>query len=480
MRHIPYIHFTDDQKRRASEIDLEQFLLRQGEKLLPSGGEKRLASDRSITIRGNYWYDHAAEQGGGPVSFVQQFYDLSYPEAVTRLLDGEQGKVCVSAPKQKEEKKFVLPPASRDMRRMYAYLLKNRFLDREAVTAFVRAGLLYESCEKSKSGSNEYHNAVFVGKDAAGIARHAHKRSINSAGNAFRINVGGSDSRYSFHHTGSSDRLYVFEAPIDLLSFVTLYPQGWQEHSFAALCGTAEHAMLWMLKQNPNIRTVCLCLDHDAAGIEANGRLAESLMEHGYDEVTVIQPEYKDWNEDIKARHGFPAQAAEKHPQLIAAPEICSRIGTYMVESTRLDRLEQELTAAFHGYVENIRTGQMDAAMDCMEAASALALTAYDQELRQLGNPQSTEELVDKLCGHILPHRNRSSLRSRRTELLEQLRGVLEKASAPGIHSRDARQELAGSWLDLAVSFAKVPVKYEADSIKHGQVTLHNEMTMTM
>ena len=29
---IPYIHFTDDQKRRAGEVDLEQFLLRQGER----------------------------------------------------------------------------------------------------------------------------------------------------------------------------------------------------------------------------------------------------------------------------------------------------------------------------------------------------------------------------------------------------------------------------------------------------------------
>ena len=88
---IPYIQFTDDQKRRAGEVDLEQFLLRQGERLIPSGFEKRLASDHSITIRGNKWYDHAAEQGGGPISFVQQFYNLTYPEAVTRLLGGEQG-----------------------------------------------------------------------------------------------------------------------------------------------------------------------------------------------------------------------------------------------------------------------------------------------------------------------------------------------------------------------------------------------------
>ena len=167
---IPYIQFTDDQKRRASEVDLEQFLLRHGEKLLPSGFEKRLVSDRSVTVRGNHWYDHAAEQGGGPISFVQQFYDLSYPEAITRLLDGEQGTVDTSARKQekREKKDFALPPASRDMRRIYAYLLKNRLLDRDVVSAFVRDGSLYESCEKF--GDREYHNAVFVGMDAHGAA----------------------------------------------------------------------------------------------------------------------------------------------------------------------------------------------------------------------------------------------------------------------------------------------------------------------
>ena len=62
---MPYIHFTEEQKQRASSVDLVEFLRRQGEKLLPSGREKRLASDHSITVNGNRWYDHSAQQGGG-------------------------------------------------------------------------------------------------------------------------------------------------------------------------------------------------------------------------------------------------------------------------------------------------------------------------------------------------------------------------------------------------------------------------------
>lgn len=73
-----YIHFTEEQKQRAAAVNLEEFLRCRGEKLLSSGREKRLASDHSVTVRGNEWYDHAEERGGHAVSFVQRFYGLSY------------------------------------------------------------------------------------------------------------------------------------------------------------------------------------------------------------------------------------------------------------------------------------------------------------------------------------------------------------------------------------------------------------------
>ena len=47
-----YIHFTKEQKERAANVDLESFLRQQGEKLLPSGRDKRLARDHSVTVRG--------------------------------------------------------------------------------------------------------------------------------------------------------------------------------------------------------------------------------------------------------------------------------------------------------------------------------------------------------------------------------------------------------------------------------------------
>ena len=87
-----FIYFTEAQKERAASVDLESFLRQRGEKLLPSGRDKRLARDHSVTVRGCEWFDHASRQGGRAISFVQRFYDLSYPEAVSLLLDGQQGE----------------------------------------------------------------------------------------------------------------------------------------------------------------------------------------------------------------------------------------------------------------------------------------------------------------------------------------------------------------------------------------------------
>lgn len=145
-----------------------------------------------------------------------------------------------------------------------------------------------------------YHNAVFVGFDKDGIARHAHKRGTYTQGEPFKGNVDGCDPRYSFHHTGQGDTVYVFEAPIDMLSFLSLYQQDWQRHSYVSLCGVAEHALLQLLEESPQVKKIGLCLDNDKAGIKARKRLASILVGKGYSEVFSLLPQQKDWNEDLQ------------------------------------------------------------------------------------------------------------------------------------------------------------------------------------
>lgn len=288
---MPYIHFTEQQKQQAAGVDLAAFLESRGEKLIRSGRDRRLDRDHSVTIRGNEWYDHADQKGGGPISFVQRFYDLDYPAAMDLLLGG--GGIPFPAAREREEeppKEFALPLANQNSRRVFAYLVKCRKIAPEVVSHFVRAKLIYEDAE--------HHNAVFVGKDEDGVPRHAHKRSSASFGKTFRINVEGCDPRYSFHHLGKDGSLFVFEAPIDMLSYITLHPEGWQEHNYVACCGTSFLPVEKMLERMAQTEEVFLCLDNDVEGHKANKRMEDLLAEKGIYSQR-LTPSKKDWNEDL-------------------------------------------------------------------------------------------------------------------------------------------------------------------------------------
>ena len=103
-----FVYFTSAEKRQGQTGGpprfpaLPSFLLDRGEKLIMAGREYRLVSDHSITVRGPMWYDHAARKGGRAISFVQQFYDKTYPEAVSILL-GRDGQGIIPIAKQERQ-----------------------------------------------------------------------------------------------------------------------------------------------------------------------------------------------------------------------------------------------------------------------------------------------------------------------------------------------------------------------------------------
>lgn len=145
MINLTYILFTDEQKQRAASVNLEAFLRSRGERLISSGRDKRLASDHSVTIRGNEWYDHAVEKGGTAISFVQRHYGVGYAEAVSTLLGDESGVAYSQrSGNLAEPKPFALPPANKNMHRVFAYLCKTRCINRDVVSAFAKAHLIYE------------------------------------------------------------------------------------------------------------------------------------------------------------------------------------------------------------------------------------------------------------------------------------------------------------------------------------------------
>lgn len=343
---MPYIPFTDEQKQLANSVNLAEYLRVRGEKLERAGIEHKLiyydssGKHDSITIRGSKWFDHKNQTGGGAIKFMQEFYGMDFQTAVQELLGRSISPLSNSPPKaDKQEQKtreFKLPEPNSDMHRVYAYLIKQRYIAPDIITYFAKQHTLYED--------KNHHNTVFVGLNEKGEPKQAHKRSSNSVGSTFRITCSGSDTRYSFAHFGEDERLYVFEAPIDMLSFLTLYPKEWQKHSYIAMNGVYENAVLTALKNHSNLSEVILCVDNDESGIEAVDRLRDILNENGYSNVKRLAPPYKDWNEVLKAKNGAPALPAvpNKHKE-----EYHRQVGNLQYLKCRPDKLTSQINAAF-------------------------------------------------------------------------------------------------------------------------------------
>ncbi len=173
------------------------------------------------------------------------------------LLGNCTGNIIVSAPIVKKVKPFELPPKNGNMRRTYAYLLNRREIDKDVLNAFAYRQMIYES--------EKYHNAVLVGYDKNGVPRNASMRGTGTE-SSYKGNAPSSQPEYSFHWNGTSRYICLFEASVDMLSFISMRRENWKKHSYASCCGVSDHVLWQTFGDNPNIGYVYLCLDSDEPG----------------------------------------------------------------------------------------------------------------------------------------------------------------------------------------------------------------------
>ena len=283
--------YTQAQIDKANAVELEKFLRAQGETLVRSGKEYRWKAHDSLTVCGNKWFRHSQSKGGFPVDFVMEFYGKSFPEAV-QMLTGEPGEVQPEADPAPSPA-FRLPLRNVTNANILNYLTQERKLSPSLVNFFIVAGDIYEDAA--------HHNVVFVGRDADGHPRYASSRGINEK---FRQNAAGAEKAFGFAHRGTDKQLLVFEASIDLLSFIELFPKNWQQHNYLSLGGVSGKALRQFLSERPDVERVFLCLDADKAGEDACKRLATLLPDSV--SVTRIQPCMKDWNDVLVHRAEIP------------------------------------------------------------------------------------------------------------------------------------------------------------------------------
>ena len=334
------------------------------------------------------------------------------------------------------------------MKRVYAYLLQKRHIDREILSYFAKEGTIYESAE--------HHNIVFAGLDSEGKIRHIHVKGSCSDGRSFRLNQEGSEAAYGFGYRGNGNRLYVFEAPIDLLSFLSLYPDNWQENSYITLNGVAEHAMLQALKDNPRLDTVVLCLDHDPAGIEACGRLAEILVRNGYGAVKRLQSACKDWNEDLKGRYGEETIPAQEHPRVMEC-RAWTEVLKEVTESINIKYANRSYICRYYQDIYNeLKKGRgREQLTDAFDGPGMLLtgvlVRCMEKEGIALGRETSAGQILENLSKRYLPHKDKGNFNTRIRQMQAAFEETLEVFDTKDLEQKENQELLARKCMSFAM-----------------------------
>ena len=300
--------FTDAELDIARSTDLPSLLESLGYHITRKGSFRSTTEMDSLRIKNRRtWFRYSENVGGDAITFLEHFQGMTFTDAVRHLLafsgyarDAPALRPRPTPPALPAETgapvPFILPPAHADQKRVYAYLRK-RGICHQVIAGFINAGLLYEDAE--------HHNCVFVGKDAEDTPVFAFKRgTYDQGGTGFKGDVEGSDKSVAFTLPCDPTKtyVYVFESPIDLMSYMTLHRE--LTGNAVALCCLHDGALETYLTAHPHIREIRLCLDSDKWGLEAASRIKEKYVARRYSVATLLPPRGKDWNEYLQ----FPKQ----------------------------------------------------------------------------------------------------------------------------------------------------------------------------
>lgn len=303
--------FTDEELAIAKSVDLCAVAESLGYTVKRIGKYHTLKEMDSIRIYNrSHWYRWSRQfdkgnNGGSQIDFLRVFCGMSVKEAVFWLLDFagyrrienpvKQPLVHQVAQKQAEEKKsFVLPEPAGGNSYLISYLNQERGISRAVIDLFLKDGLIYES--------RHYHNVVFKGNDKNGVTRFASMRGVfDKQGKPFKCDVTGNDKNYGFNVVNvNSTELVVFEAAIDLMSYVDIFAD--YESNKLALGMLADAPLETFLREHPQITSIRFCLDGDEPGRKAAAELMRKYYELGYEVEDCPPPDgYKDYNEWLVA-----------------------------------------------------------------------------------------------------------------------------------------------------------------------------------
>lgn len=206
MRFMPYI--APEIVQQAKQMDLLTYLKNYEPYDLVhfSGNTYTTKTHDSLKISNGKWMWWSRGIGGrSALDYLIKVKDYTFLEAVQTIVGQAALQQPVYLPAEKTtEKKLLLPKPYRYQNYVVSYL-QQRGIDTDIIDFCLQTGRVYES--------QNYHNAVFVGRDKEGTPRYAALRGI---GTSFIGEASGSDKNYSFSIPAAveSEKVHLFESAI--------------------------------------------------------------------------------------------------------------------------------------------------------------------------------------------------------------------------------------------------------------------------
>jgi len=315
---LSYRTFTDEEISKANSVNILELAQQYGFVVDEKHKDRKAVHLKQsgglyIFPQSNRYYQHTnPDNRGGTVDFVMWQENVTFPEAVAKLI-GEEYTVHAREiiPFEKEEKPPpVLPEAAENNKRVYSYLIYVRGLDPEIVNEFISRGMIYQTMHAYKD--MQLANCVFVAYNDEGIPKYCAVRGASERSN-YRQDLENSDKSYPFFHEGESDLVIVNEAPIDMLSHATLskvfYGHDWERDHRISLGCLGIAALDRYLQSHPQIKRIVFAVDNDYLARDKDGNLANwgqkaatrwigAYTKKGYDCANHV-PRLNDFNKDL-------------------------------------------------------------------------------------------------------------------------------------------------------------------------------------
>lgn len=232
-----------------------------------------------INPQKNTFYIHSRQEGGhGCIDFCRKVMEMDFKTAVREITgEGERTKTFVPKETNEEKKIFSLPQSAENAKRVFAYLINQRGISADIISELMKQRLLFQD----KNG-----NAIFVHRDKDGKAIGADVQGTLSE-KRYKGVVPGSGGTFTYQKGTTYDKVFLFEAPIDLISYVQMHPEV-NNACFVSMGGLKPQLISEYLN-NDKLRIIS-CVDNDVAGQNFNNKI---LYEKMSKKIELCSPEEK-------------------------------------------------------------------------------------------------------------------------------------------------------------------------------------------